>query len=349
MWQRRGTRGPAPISEVNLRDVAHLAGVSPATVSRVFTGNATVREPTRERVLEAADELGYVVNRLAQSMLGTARRPLAFITAGMSDPAAAQMLAGAERVADENGHLLLAGMTGGCTDREGRLIEGLCENRVAGVLLVGATTPGPDSEARLARYAAALASVGARLILADHPYLPSLPDILTVNYDQMGGVRRVVELVARQGYGRIAFLGWNRSTTANQRFLGYSIAMKQVGMAIDSSSLVECEDDVTAAHLAALLLLNQPVPPTAIVCVSDVVATGVYRAARDLGITIPGQLAVTGFGDSGFAGDLTPGLTTVQAPFEQVGAKAAELALAVNGASQRVELPTRLVVRSSTG
>ncbi|MDR0782655.1 MAG: LacI family DNA-binding transcriptional regulator, partial [Propionibacteriaceae bacterium] len=76
---RRGARGPAPFDRVNLRDVARQAGVSPATASRVFSGTTAVRAETRSRVLEAADQLGYVVNSLAQAMVGVRSRSLAVV------------------------------------------------------------------------------------------------------------------------------------------------------------------------------------------------------------------------------------------------------------------------------
>jgi LacI family transcriptional regulator len=334
---------------VNLRDVASLAGVSPATVSRVFSGNTTVSEQTREKVRAAANELGYVVNRLAQSMMGAGHRPLAIVTAGLTDSATATILSGAEHVATEQNTLLATSLTHGDLTRERRIIENLREQRTSGVLLLGATTPGRESEERLASYSQALASIGARLILCDHPYLPSLPDILTVNYDQIRGVRKVVELLAAKGHSQIAFLGWANSTTANQRLLGFSMEMKQAGLSIDSSSVVSCPNEIADAHLATLMVLQRPNRPTAIVCVSDVVAVGVYRAARDLELKIPDQLAVVGFGETPFAGDLSPGLTSIRAPFFEVGVRGAELALGVDGANQRVELPTELVVRESSG
>jgi len=348
MPRKRGTRGPAPSDEVNLRDVALRAGVSPATASRVFSGHASVSETTRTKVLAAADELGYVVNGLAQAMMGAGRRSLAFVTSSMAGPAFADLASGAEQVATTNGNLFLIALTHGDPDREREIIETLRENRTAGVLLAGSTMPGKESEERIASYASALTSVNASLVLTGHPYLPSQPDLQCVNYDQIGGIRKAVALLASKGHTRIAFLGWSNSTTANQRFLGYSLGMKDADLVIDSSLVVECPNEVVQAHLAALLILKGPTPPTAIVCLTDQVALGVYRAARDFAVSIPDQLAVTGFDDSSFCSDLTPGLTSVHAPFYNVGVRAAQLALNLTLKETRVDLPTELVVREST-
>ena len=349
MTRRRGTRGPAPSEDVNLRDVAARAGVSPATASRVFSGHAAVSEDTRTKVLTAADELGYVVNSLAQAMMGTGQRSLAFVSSSMAGGAFADLASGAEQVATANGNLFLIALTHGDPDRERNIIETLRENRTAGVLLAGSTMPGKESEEKIASYVSALASVGASLVLTGHPYLPSLPDLQSVNYDQIGGVRKAVQLLASKGHSRIAFLGWSNSTTANQRFLGYSLGMKDADLTIDSSLVVECPNEVVQAHLAALLLLKSTDPPTAIVCLTDQVALGVYRAARDFFISIPSQLAVTGFDDSPFCADLTPTLTSIHAPFYNVGVRAAQLALKLTLQETRVDLPTQLIARESTG
>jgi len=347
--RRRGTRGPAPRDDVNLRDVAQRAGVSPATASRVFSGHATVSDETRAKVLAAAEELGYVVNGLAQAMMGAGRRSLAFVTSSMAGSAFTDMASGVEHVATANGNLFLIALTGGDRGKEHDIIETLREQRTAGVLLAGSTVPGKETEARIAGYAAALESVNASLILCGHPYLPALPNVRSVNYDQVGGVRKTVQHLAAKGHSRIAFLGWANSTTANQRFLGYSLGMKDADLTIDSSLVVECPNEVVDAHLAALLLLKSPTPPSAIVCLNDQVAMGVYRAARDFKISIPDQLAVTGFDDSPFAPDLTPALTSVHAPFYNVGVRGAQLALKLTLQETRVDLPTQLIVRESSG
>jgi len=323
--------------------------VSPATASRVFSGHASVREETRTKVLQAAEELEYVINGLAQAMLGTGQRSVAFVTSSLAGPAFDELVSGAEDVAMHNGSPFLVALTHGDTDRERAIIATLREQRTAGVLLTGPTVPGKESESRIAEYARALTSVDATLVLCGHPYLPSLPTTPAVNYDQIGGVRKAVHHLSVKGHRRIAFLGQANSTLANQRFLGYSLGLKDAGLSIDPSLVVACANRVADAHTAALRLLNRLDPPTAIVCLTDLVATGVYRAARDCGIDIPGHLAVTGFDDSPSSADLTPSLTTVRVPFYQVGARAAQLALRLANQDSREDMPTDLIVRDSTG
>lgn len=344
--RRRGARGPAPVLPVNIRDVARLAGVSPATVSRVFSGKSSVSQGLHDKVIHAADELGYVVNHLAMAMMGTGLRQLGFIASQMSETTA-EIFSGVEQIATRNGRLVMTCLTHDDDELEKHQIDSLCQQRVAAVIRVGPTETDAACEARIASYAAALEAIGARLILADHHYIPSLPQILTVSYDQLGGARQAVAYLAGKGHTRIAFLGWAKTATANQRFLGYSLGMKQAGLKIDSACVVQCADQISDAHLSAMPLLKNKKPPTAIVCVSDLVAIGVYRATRDLGISIPDSVAITGFGNTLYAADLTPSLTTIAAPIHHLGLRAAELAL--SGENTMVELSTDLVIRDSAG
>jgi LacI family transcriptional regulator len=334
---------------VNLRDVAQRAGVSAATASRVFSGHTVVRPETRDKVLHAAEELGYVVNGLAKAMLGTAARPLAVVLPNMENTAFPQLLAGAEQTASEDGRGLVLSLTHGDAEREQAMVKAACEQRVAGLLLVDATDAGPDGDERIAAYVTALAAVDARMILCCHQYLPSQPHILTMNYDHISGIQQIVEDLAAKGHQRIAFMGWAATTTASQHFLGYSLGLRNAGLLIDSSLVVECPDGAVDAHLAALFLLNRPARPTAVVCLSDEIALGVYRAARAFDIDIPTQLAISGFGDAPCSADLTPSLTSVQVPYHDLGVRAAQLALGLVDVNARADLATKVILRESTG
>jgi LacI family transcriptional regulator len=309
----------------------------------VLSGSGSVSEATRAKVSKAAAELGYVVNALAQAMLGTGRRPLAMVSSTI-DQAHTELASGAEHVATDNQRLFLLSLTDGDDDLEERLVESLCAQRVAGVLLTGPRPADPASNARIRGYATSLAAVGASLIVCDHQGPPQVP---TARCDEAGGVAQAVRLLASQGHARIGFLGSDGSTSAAQRLLGYSQGLRDAGLSEDPSLIVECREGVVDAHLATLLLLRTGRPPSAVICLSDVIALGVYRAARDLGVAIPHQLSVIGFGDLPTSGDLVPALTTVQAPYYDLGARAAELALGLT-TEPIADLPTQLVRRDST-
>ena len=232
--RRSGTRGPARVGAVNLRDVAAHAGVSPATASRVFGGSSKVHDDTRAKVLASAQELGYVVNGLARAMQGRGPRTMAFVVRAMIGPTFASLAAGAERVAGENNHLLFMSTTHGSAEREADLIATLREQRVGAVLLVGSTESDSDFDERVAAYARDLADVEAPLILCGRPPVAGHPDLIAVDYDQPAGVGMAVDELVKLGHTRIAYVGEPKGmTTAELRLSGYLAALERNGVPVD--------------------------------------------------------------------------------------------------------------------
>lgn len=345
--RRAGSRGPARVGAVNLRDVAAHAGVSPATASRVFGGSAKVHDSTRERVLASAQELGYVVNGLARAMQGRGPRTVAFIVRVMIGPTFASLAAGAERVAGENGHLLFMSTTHGSPEREAELIATLREQRVAAVLLVGSTESDASFDARASGYARDLADIDAPLILCGRPPIAGDP-LVAVDYDQRAGVGMAVDKLVELGHRRIAYVGEPRGmTTAEQRMDGYRDALVRHGLEFDPELVREGLNSEDDGERAVERLLADRTGATAIVSMTDNIAIGAYRAARKAGLRIPDDLSVVGFDDVPIVGDLTPGLSTVHPPFYEVGVAAAEIALGLAPA-ENILLQPRFVERGST-
>lgn len=345
--RRAGSRGPARVASVNLRDVAAHAGVSPATASRVFGGSTKVHDDTRAKVLASAQELGYVVNGLARAMQGRGPRTIAFVVRAMIGPTFAALAAGAERVAGENGHLLFMSTTHGSEEREADLIATLREQRVAAVLLVGSTESDAEFDARAAGYAKDLADIDAPLILCGRPPISGDASLVAVDYDQRAGVGMAVDRLVELGHRRIAYIGEPRGmTTAEQRMDGYLTALARHGIAVDPALIREGRNDEEDGERAVTELLADATGATAVVCMTDNIAVGAYRAARLAGLRIPDDLSVVGFDDAPIVGDLTPGLTTIHPPFYEVGVAAAEIALGLRAASS-VLLQPRFVERGS--
>lgn len=347
--RRNTTPGPERSGGANLADVARLAGVSRATASRVLAGRAAGKAASHARVLAAAQELGYVVNGLARSMMGVGRRSIAFVSSMMVGPTFASMAGGAEDVATANGHLFTMCTTGGDIDREAALIEALTEQRVAAVLLVGATPPTEEFEQRAERYAETLGRVGAQLILCGRAALPHLPQIASIDYDHRGGVHSAVEHLAGLGHRRIAFVGsLDDTTTSSQRFLGYQDGLADAGIPLDEEMTVRSGNTSDDAATATQAFIATHPDATAIVCQTDIMAVGVCRALHASGISIPGDVSVVGFDDMQLVADLTPSLTTVRAPFHDVGELAGRIAVG-EAYTGPIVLPSELVVRGSSG
>lgn len=300
-------------------------------------------------MLAAAEELGYVVNGLARSMMGVGRRSIAFVSSIMVGPTFATMAGGAEDIATANGHLFTMCTTGGDIDREAALIETLSEQRVAAVLLVGSTPATAEFEERAERYSAILARVGAQLILCGRAALDHLPHIASIDYDHRGGVRSGVAHLVDLGHRRIAFIGsLDDMTTPHQRFLGYHDGLAEAGIAFDPELAVLSSNTSDAAAAATVDFVESHADVTAIVCQTDVMAVGVCRALHARGIEIPARISVVGFDDMQLVADLTPSLTTVRAPFHDVGELAGRIAVG-EPYTGPVVLPSELIVRGSTG
>ena len=347
--RRNATPGPGRAGGANLADVARLAGVSRATASRVLSGRTGGKAASHARVLAAAEELGYVVNGLARSMMGVGRRSIAFISSIMVGPTFASMAGGAEDVATANGHLFMMCTTGGDVEREAALIDALTEQRVAAVLLVGATPANEEFEKRAERYSETLARVGAQLILCGRAALPHLPHIASIDYDHRGGVRDAVAHLTDLGHRRIAFIGsLDEMTTSHQRFLGYRDGMEAAGIEPDDALNIGSANTSDDAETATTAAIAEHPDITAFVCQTDIMAVGVCRALHAAGLSIPGDVSVVGFDDMQLVADLTPSLTTVRAPFHDVGELAGRIAVgeAYDGP---IVLPSELIVRGSSG
>ncbi|HWI30085.1 MAG TPA: substrate-binding domain-containing protein [Microbacterium sp.] len=282
-------------------------------------------------------------------MMGVGRRSVAFVSGEMVGPTFAAMASGVEEVTTAGGHLLLLCTTHSSVQRERETIYSLREQRAAAVLLVGSTPVGEEFEARIAEYADALEMVGARLILCGRPPLASLPHVASLDYDHVGGVRAAVAHLVELGHRRIGYIDLDEeSSTPLQRFRGYREGLAAAGLDVDERIVLRTANDIESAEatIAEFPLIDEGI--TALVCVTDLVAVGARNGLRRRGLDVPGDVSVVGFDDMLLVADLTPPLTTVRAPFHELGALAGRIALGQTAFEGAIELPTELVVRGST-
>ena len=274
---------------------------------------------------------------------------MAFVVRAMIGPTFAALAAGAERVAGENNHLLFMSTTHGSAEREADLIATLREQRVGAVLLVGSTESDTDFDERVAAYARDLADVEAPLILCGRPPVAGHPELIAVDYDQPAGVGMAVDELVKLGHTRIAYVGEPKGmTTAELRLNGYLTALERNGISVDQRLIRKAANTEDDGSRAVAQLIGEGLGATAIVSMTDNIAVGAYRAAREAGLRIPDDLSVVGFDDAPIVGDLTPGLTTVRPPFYEVGLRAAEIALGLIPARSVLLQPT-FVRRGSAG
>ena len=302
-----------------IRDVATRAGVSHQTVSRVINLNPNVADHTRERVLLAIRELGYVPSPMARGLISNRTHSLGVVADDISDGFFARMVAGAEAEARRRGYYLMIGSVEPDDDERGYL-RLMVERRVEGLILARPSVPLRPEDLLPAREAGVpLVGVGASL-------LPGFPVIDVDNHQ--GGYDATRHLLER-GHERIAtIVGPREWPSAAARLEGYRRALREAGIAEDPV-LVEYVSDwgLASGQAAAARLLERKVPFTAIFAQSDLIALGAIRQLRDAHLRVPDDVSIVGYDDLPVADFVEPGLTTVHQPMQEVGALAASVLL----------------------
>ncbi|MFI9833876.1 LacI family DNA-binding transcriptional regulator [Streptomyces sp. NPDC051913] len=316
------------MGRVTIRDVAERAGVSAATVSRVLTGNYPVPHTTRAKVLRAARALDYVANPHARALVGAGRKTVAVVLRGVTSPFYALVAEGVEAEASANGWLCMVGTTGGDPQRELDFVHLMREEGTRVVILVGGVVEDDAYRQRIARYAHALDSAGARLVLCGRPSPdPELP-VQVVMFDNEAGAHAITGHLLSAGHRRIVFLGGLPGNTAlDARVRGYRAALAEHGLPPEAGHVVDCGLGRAAGRRAMAELLVQRRDFTAVFAGDDMVAAGALRAIAEAGLRVPDDISVVGHDDIPLAEDFNPPLTTVRTPAEELGRAGMRLAL----------------------
>lgn len=340
-----------PDSVPTIKDVAQRAGVSTATVSYVLNDSAPVRPETRERVLEAARELGYRASSIARSLQAQRSHLVGYswhyTPPDQPNPILDRFLHSLGQAAAKRGYHLLA-FPVQTNEDELAAYEGFIRSqRVDGFVLSGTNFDDPRI-AYLREQGFPFVAFGRANPEWDFPW---------VDVDGVAGLRQATAHLLALGHERIAFLGWaGRSAAGDWRRRGYEEALRAAGLPLDPAWQFSVVQSYEEGYRIGQQLLAAPpaMRPTALVCVSDVLAIGAMNGALDAGATIPGDLAITGFDDVPLAQYLRPGLTSLRQPITEVGeAMMLMLLRIVNGeqlapAERHLLLQPELIVRGST-
>jgi LacI family transcriptional regulator len=330
-----------------LADVARRAGVSVATASRVVSGSAYGVSPElRERVMTAAQELNYVPNAHARALVGASTATVGVIVHDVSDPYFAEITRGIQRAASAADRLVMICHTYRDRERELAYVRNLHAQRVEAIIMAGSGLDDRVYSQRLAAQLDAFVGAGGKVTFVSRHHIPGdavLPD-------NVGGAREMTRALIGLGHRNIGVItGPSLLTTTRDRFEGVRSAMREAGLALPPQNVVEGDFTRDGGYRAALALLDQAPGLTAIFALSDQMAVGALAALRERGIAVPGEVSVAGFDDISIARDVTPALSTVKVPMEQMGLRAMELALEPRSTELRVEyLPTEVLLRGST-
>lgn len=326
------------------QDIAQATGLSQTTVSLVLNGvePSSVSEEARQRVLKAAEQLGYVPNRMARNLQSARTRTLACIVPDITNPVYPALIRGFQTAADRAGYDTMIFDTDGAAEREQRALQWLAQGHVDGVLAVFFHIA--ETELQTA------ARGGMAVVRLESQRLPPSRDFDRLYIDSAAAARAMTQALIHKGHRRIAMLSCAVGPWA-ERQRGYEAAMKEAGLV---PQILRAEDVSQAAGARAMSeALREGFDGSALFAANDLLAIGAMSALYAFGRRIPDQVAVAGFDDVPLAQWLQPALTTVSRNELALGRFAAELLVQrLEGSDgerpgQNFERPFELVMRES--
>lgn len=329
---------------ITIYDIAKKANVSAMTVSRVINNTGKISEATRKRVKQVMEELRYVPNSTARSLVLQKTMMLSLLITDITNPFYTTLARGAEDTAKKYGYKMLFGNSDEDYAKESDYVDTIVSTRVDGVLFAPAGDGSLEHLQRLQRHRIPFVALDREV--------PGIESDL-VQGDSKEGARKLVEHLLQLGHRRIALVNGSPDvSTARLRQQGYIEALKLADVPLDEDLVVHVtyRDFHDDEELDRLLKLSSP--PTAIFAANNFLAVGVIQALRHRGLRVPDDLSVVCFDDLGIASALDPFLTVAAQPAYQFGALGVQLLIERIEAAAELErrtimLPSELIVRSS--
>jgi LacI family transcriptional regulator len=325
-------------------DVAQRAGVSQATVSHILNNSTTISIPeeTRQRVLAAMAELGYIPDRAARSLRTNKTYTIAVIIPDITNPFYPTFVRGIQDITKQNSYDLVIYNSDGILEEERQSLNSIKQNRVDGLIVV----PFHLEEDHLLEISIPIVQ------LVQKPNMP--PALDSVFIDNVAAARKVVDHLIERGHTRIGMIAGEENTPPRQnRILGYQQAIAEHHLPLDEI-LIRGEDfSEKGGYETMLELLKLSPPVTAVFAANDLMAMGALTAIHEAGLRVPQDVAVAGFDDIPAAHLVTPSLTTITQYQQNIGQRAAEMLFerlngSETGAPRSIEMPFSLLVREST-
>ncbi|MCH4898851.1 MULTISPECIES: LacI family DNA-binding transcriptional regulator [Pseudomonas] len=325
-----------------IKDVAALAGISYTTVSHVVNKTRPVSEEVRLKVEAAIKSLDYVPSAVARSLKAKTTATIGLLVPNSLNPYFAELARGIEDYCERNGYCVILCNSDDNPDKQRSYLRVLLEKRIDGLIVASA---GGDSG-----LAQGLAGVKTPMVIVDRGLEGVDADLVRIDHEYGAylATRHLLEL----GHRDIATIGGPTSTSvAQMRQAGFARALKEAGVEVAPSRMLESDFTSTGGYNAASVLLEHN-PPSAIFAGNDMIGIGVLRAAAERNVRVPAELSVIGFDDIQMSRYVYPALTTVGQSILQLGEMAAEvllrrIATPDLATDQRIVTPS-IVLREST-
>lgn len=326
-----------------MKDVARLAGVSTSTVSHVINNNRFVSEGVREKVEQAIRSLNYAPSALARSLKINQTHTIGMLLTTSSNPFYAEVVRGVEDSCYQRGYSLILCNTAGDEERMNRSLETLMQKRVDGLLMMCTESHLPSADI-LNRYPS------IPTVMMDWAPFEGRGDIIQDNA-LLGGELATQHLID-SGYTRIACIaGPQDKTTARMRLEGFQNAMAKSGLEVLPGYVVNGDFEFQGGYNGMIELLALETVPQAVFTSNDAMAVGVYHALYQAGLQIPQDVAVMGYDDIELARYLSPPLSTIHQPKDELGELAIDTLIHrlrdPDASQQTLVLTPELVARGS--
>lgn len=297
----------------NIREVARLAGVSVATVSRTLKSPDCVRKATRDKVNAAVEQTGYRPNLMAVQFRSRRTGNLVILVPKIANTFFARVISGAQQAAQAAGYRLLLCDTQGREDIEREFAELVYAHQADGLIQLRAYDPFPADGLETPPMVNACEVIkGGR-----HP---------TISLDNQAAAKAMTEYLIGLGHRRIGLIkGPQNSPLTQDRVAGYQVALDQANIPCDPALICHGDFSLLAGYDGAAILLTMPERPTALFCESDEMAIGALKRIKEAGLRVPEDISLVGFDDIPLAQYCDPPLTTVAQPAEGFGRRAVEM------------------------
>ena len=326
-----------------MADVAKMAGVGTMTVSRLLSGSVTVSEATAKRIHRAIAKLNYQPNEVARALRGLKTKTIGVILPYLYDPFYAYCAHAIETVAKEHGYSVILTTSREDPEIEDREASEMLRRHVEGMVII----PAPQKKSYLERPEFR----NACIVLLDRPSPLARFDSVVV--DNECGAMLAVDHLIEHGHERIVCAGLSKELfTLKSRYKGYRQSVARAKL--KAEAYLDCSDPASIAP-QLMKLLDRPNPPTAVFCANNLTMRYMLLALKEIGVAIPGDVAIAGFDDFELAEILNPTLTVVRQPCDEMGRVAAEMLFErmqsdeVPEAGEQRVLGVELVIRRSCG
>lgn len=332
-----------------IKDIAERLNISIATVSRALRGSSEIKRETKLAVMEMVKEMDYHPNLLASSLSSKKSKILGVVVPTINRQFWSNSISGIENVAYDHGYKVMIFQSAESLQKEIEIVETLANSRVDGILLA------LSKETNTYEHIQNIKKRGIPILLFER--VCSEIHTSKVITDDFNGAKEIVQHLIDNGKRRIAYLSGPMSLgVCEDRFAGFKEVHHENKMDIDLSYILETEHFTYEAAEAALnQLWSRKVKPDALFCFADVLAIGALQACKNLGIRVPEDLAIAGFGNDDISRFVSPPLTTMAQPSFDMGQLAADLILeeinkeeGLQSIPQQRTIKPELIIRGST-